>query len=463
MYNTSTEIKVGLFVIVALALFIWMAVRLGGFSWTQAGTYDLSTVFSTAGGLKQGVSVEVAGIQVGTVARIELFENKEALVTMAIREGVILPLDSEAHIRASGILGDKFVELVPGANSREDLTGGDRITTAKSAPEIADVLGQIGSIATDIKTITGPMAQGNTGADIRDMVSNFKAMSLRLDNLVSSNEAGLTAAIVGLQASMANLQEITTKINSGEGTLGQLINSDSAANEIHTSLASIRSITHKIDSGDGTIGRLINDETTVDKIDKTLSSINGYFEKEAKFQVFVDYQASYQTRHDYMKSTVNIRLQPAPDRYYLLGVTSDYFGKYKRTDRRFTDNNGNVSTSISEEWRRDKLKLNAQIARRYYDLVVRGGLIESGAGVGFDYYLDDDNLRLTFEVFSSDFDYNPHLRAEASYNIWKIFYVSLGYDDFISDRHRASPYFGIGIQFNDNDLKTLLSGAASAL
>ena len=463
MYNTSTEIKVGFFVILALALFVWMAVRLGGFGWTQTSTYHLSTVFPTAGGLKQGVSVEVAGIQVGSVVSIELFGNKEALVRMSIREDVKLPLSSEAHIRVSGILGDKFIELVPGDDTSDHLRGGDRITTAKIATDISDVMQQLGDIATDIKTITGPMAQGNTGAEIRDMVSNFKSMSLRLDNLVSSNESGLTQAIAGLQASMSNLQEITAKINAGEGTLGQLVNDDYTADEINASLSSLKSITHKIDSGEGTIGRLVNDETTVDKIDKTLTSLNGYFDKEAKFQVFVDYRADYQARHDFIKSTVNIRLQPAPDRYYLLGVTGDYYGKFKRTDSRFTDNYGNVTTSTSEEWRRDKLKLNAQIARRYYDLVVRGGLIESGAGVGFDYYLDEDNLRLTFEVFSSDFDYNPHLRAEASYNVWKIFYVSLGYDDFISDRGRSSPYFGVGIQFSDNDLKTLLSGAASAL
>ena len=156
-------------------------------------------------------------------------------------------------------------------------------------------------------------------------------------------------------------------------------------------------------------------------------------------------------------------MQSAPDRYYLLGVTGDYFGKYKRTDRHRTDQFGNKIETIDEEWRRDKLKFNAQIAHRFYDVVIRGGLIESGAGLGVDYYLDDDNLRLTFEAFSADFDHNPHLRAEASYNIWKLFYLNVGYDGFISDQHRSSLYFGIGMQFNDDDLKYLLSGAASAL
>lgn len=463
MYKTSTEIKVGLFVLAALAVFIWMAVKLGGFSLTSKDTYNLSTVFPSAVGLKQGVAVEVAGIQVGTVARIELYDNNQALVVMAIQEGIRLPADSTALIKASGILGDKYVELVPGISTSEKLDGGDRIATAKAAADVSDVMQQLGDIAADLKKITGPLAEGDTGADIREMVSNLKDMSERLDNLVASNETGLSESLSSLHTTMANLQEITTKINSGQGSLGQLVNDDSAVRELNASLASIREITGKIEAGEGTIGRLVNDDSTIDKIDNALDSLGEYFEKDKKFKVFVEYRADYLTRHDYLKSTVNIKLQPAPDRYYLLGVTGDYFGKYRRSDYRTTTPDGQILLSSDEEWRRDKLKFNAQIARRYYDLVLRGGLIESGAGFGVDYYLDEDNLRLTFEMFSADFDHNPHLRAEASYNLWKIFYVSIGYDDFISDQNRSSPYFGIGIHFNDDDLKYLLSGASSLL
>jgi len=462
MYKASTEIKVGLFVLLALGVFVFMAVRLGGLNLSRTATYSLSTVFPSAGGLKQGVAVEVAGIQVGTVSRIELYDDHQARVTMAIQEGIRLPVDSAAHIKASGILGDKYVELVPG-HSNEKLSSGGQISKAVPAADMADVMQQLGDIAADIKKITGPLAEGDTGSDLRAMVANLKDMSERLSGIVSANESSLGETLTALHTSMNNLQDITTKINEGQGSLGQLINSDSTVRELNRSLASIRHIAERIEAGEGTIGRLVNDETTIDKVDQALTSLNNYFEKEDKFKVFVEYRSDYLTRHDFLKSTVNVKLQSAPDRYYLLGVTGDYFGKYKRSDRTHTDSGGNKYETIDEEWRRDKLKFNAQIARRFYDVVLRGGLIESGAGLGVDYYLDEDNLRLTFEVFSGDFDHNPHLRAEASYNIWKIFYFNVGYDDFISDQHRASPYFGIGLQFNDDDLKTLLSGASSVL
>lgn len=462
MYKSGTEIKVGLFVLLALGVFAWMVIRLGGFHWSKTDTYTISTIFPSAMGLKQGVAVEVAGIQVGTVRRIELYDDNKARVALAIQDGIRLPVDSAAFIRTSGILGDKYVELVPGS-SEEKIRSGGQVATARGAADVSDVMQQLSDIAADLKKITGPLAEGDTGSDLKEMVNNFKDMSERLSGLVSSNESSLSETLKSLNTSMANLQEITTKINSGQGSLGQLINSDATVRELNESLASIRHIAQKIESGEGTLGRLVNDESTIDKIDQTLTTVNEYLDKENKFKVFVEYRADYLTRHDFLKSTVNLKLQPAPDRYYLLGVTGDYFGQYKRSDYRYGDAAGNIQESFKEEWRRDKLKFNAQIARRFYDVVLRGGLIESGAGLGLDYYLDEDNLRLTFEVFSGDWDRNPHLRAEASYNIWKIFYLRAGYDDFISDQHRASPYFGIGIQFSDDDLKYLLSGASSLL
>ncbi|UQZ88580.1 hypothetical protein C4J81_04910 [Deltaproteobacteria bacterium Smac51] len=462
MYKSSTEIKVGLFMLAAIGIFVWMAVRLGGFSIGSADTYQLSTVFPTAAGLKRGVAVEVAGIQVGTVIRIELYDDQQALVTMAIQDGIRLPQDSTAFIRASGVLGDKYVELVPGHPTEEKLADNDMIMNAKASADMSELFEKLGGIADDIKKITGPMAEGNTGSDIQELVANLKAVSQRLDTLVADNESGLKETLVNLNESMSNLREITDKIASGQGTLGQLINDDGAMREIRSALSSIQGIAGKINDGEGTLGRLVNDETTIDKIDQALTGINNYLEKEDKFKVFVEYRADYLTRHDYLKSTVNVRLQPAPDRYYLLGVTGDYFGSYSRTDYKNKEGH-TVRTSTKEKWERNKLKFNAQIARRFYDVVIRGGLIESGAGFGVDYYLDDDNLKLTFEMFSGDFDHNPHLRAEASYNIWKIFYVSLGYDDFISDQHRASPFVGFGFAFSDDDLKYLLSGASSIL
>jgi phospholipid/cholesterol/gamma-HCH transport system substrate-binding protein len=255
-----------------------------------------------------------------------------------------------------------------------------------------------------------------------------------------------------------NLEGITERISQGQGTLGQLIYDDDVVNELKGSLASIRDVTQKISSGQGTLGRLVNDSGTADKIDKALDSVNEYLEKGDEIVVALDFRADFMTRFSFLKGGAGVRIYTSPDRYYLLGVTADYFGSYQRTD--FTGAGG---TYTEEARNRSRLKINAQIAQRFYNFVVRGGIIESGAGIGIDYLMFDDNLIWTFEAFSGDFDHNPHLRAMATWRFWKFMYVSAGYDDFISDLHRSSPFVGVGFWFTDDDLKMLLGSASSFL
>ncbi|MDR1607790.1 MAG: MCE family protein [Deltaproteobacteria bacterium] len=456
MYSSSTELKVGLFVLAALAVVVWMALRLGVFSNIGEDYYRVNAVFDEASGLKQGVAVEVAGINVGRVAEISLFQADKALVVLAIRNDVRLPADSRAVIRTQGVLGDKFVEIYPGAKGGALLTSGSQIQETVSAVDMSELLEKLASVADDLKVLTSALAQDGGGQDLRDIVNNVKDLSRSLKDLTEANAPGVTKAIEKLGLVADNMVSITERIEKGQGTLGQLINDDSAMRELRSTLASLRTITDKVASGEGTLGRLVNDETTIDKIDQALTSVNNYLEKTDTMSVTVDYRADWMTRYNYLKSTVGVKIHTSPYRYYLLGVTGDYFGKYSRTDYEF---NG-------QEYRRDnhergKLKFNAQIAQRFYDIVVRGGVFESGAGLGVDWYLFDETLAVTLEAFSGDFDHNPHLRAMATYRFWKYFYVGGGYDDFISDLHRSSPFISFGFSFSDDDLKELLGGASS--
>jgi phospholipid/cholesterol/gamma-HCH transport system substrate-binding protein len=458
MYKTSTEIKVGLFVLVALLVIAWMAMRLGGFKSYDSGYYQLNAIFDQVTGLKTGVTVEVAGINVGRVGSITLADDK-AHVTMFIINGVLLPSDTRALIKAQGILGDKYVELVPGTASGGPLASGSSITNTASAEDIGALMEKLGSVADDLKILTSSLTADGGGQDLRDIVTNIKEVSASLNQLVKENGPGISETLASLERVSANLEQITGRVSRGEGSLGKLINDDAVIRELQASLGSLRSIADKINSGEGTIGRLVNDETTVDKIDEALTSVNSFLEKGDSISVAVDFRMDFMTRYSFMKGGANLKIYTSPDRYYLLGVTADYFGSYERID--YHGSGGQRYFTESRD--RSKFKINAQIAQRFYDFVLRGGVIESGAGLGIDWLLMDDNLTLTFEAFSGDFDHNPHLRAMATYRFWKFLYVSAGYDDFISDLHRSSPMLGVGFWFTDDDLKLLFSSASSLL
>ncbi|MDR2367701.1 MAG: MlaD family protein [Deltaproteobacteria bacterium] len=433
-----------------------MTFKLGGFQRTVQNYYQLDAVFPEAAGLKVGVSVQVAGIAVGRVEAIELFGD-QARVAMFVRKEVTLPVDTVAQIKTQGILGDKYIELAPGKDTRNYLSSGERIERTLESPDMSELFQKLSAVADDLKVLTSALASDGGGQDLKDIVLNLKELSQAVNGIVKTSGPGVQETLAALGRSVANMESISEKLNTGQGTLGKLISDDSLLREFHGALASLREITDKVASGEGTLGRLVNDEETIDKIDDVLTSVNAYMEKESKTHISVDFRADYMTAYKYAKGTANIKIHTSPDRYYVLGVTGDYFGSYSRTDY----SSGNASWR-RENYDRGRLKINAQIAQRYYDVVIRAGVFESGVGFGLDWEAVE-HLMLSFEAFSGDFDHRPHLRASAMYNFWKFLYVGGGYDDFISDQGRRSPFVSFGFFFTDDELKYLLSSATSLI
>lgn len=493
MAKFTTEAKVGIFVFIGLLVLGYMSFKVGGFKVGRDKGYPVAAVFDTATGLKTGVPVQIAGIEVGIVEDIAL-EDGRARVSFRVRSDVPLPLDSTAVIRTSGVLGDKYVEIVPGSKGAPTLEPGGRLVNTRAPADVDQLIAKISQISDDIKRVTGSMSEVLGGPEgtssMREILTNLREMSGTMAQLVRDNNEQLnmmirnltdfSADLKGMSGAnreninaivasfrvtserMANtitaLQDISERINRGEGTLGALVNDDTTIKDLNATMASLKDVSEKINQGQGTIGKLVNDPSTAEQIDEALSGVNKYLSAQDRFQFYIDYRGEWLSAHQDLKSTLNVRIQPRPDKYYLLGVTSDTHGTYKRSEKLFTTN-GVESTVVEETRDRDEIKFNAQIAKRYHDFVVRGGLIESAGGLGIDYYMLNDDLMLSMEAFKGDTERNTHLRFTVSYDFWKYFYMTAGYDDIISDEDRQSPFFGIGLRFADEDLKYLLTSA----
>lgn len=493
MAGFTTEAKVGVFVLVGMALLAYMSIRVGGFDLSRDKGYEVYAIFDNASGLKKDVPVEVAGISVGKVNSIAL-DNGKARINLNINSEVPLAMDCIAMIRTKGVLGDKYVEIIPGSSDLPKLKDGERIVQTRTPTDIDQIIAKVGEISDGITEVTTSLSDvlgGEDGAgELRKIIANFSEMSENLAKLTRDNNKQLEMMIANLtlfsedlrtmsQANKANinailvsfaetskrmghtiasLQEISAKINRGQGTIGALVNDDVTVKKLNSTLASLRDISEKINAGQGTLGKLVNDTTTADQLEEALTGVNKYLAKQDQFRVFVEYKSEWLFDSDDHKWTLNVRLQPSRTKYYLVGITSDSFGTLKTEEKTLTING--VTTSWKEETRKKgDIKFNAQIAKRFYDLVIRGGMIESGGGVGLDYYMYDDKLKFTLEAFTGDVDYNPHVRVAAQYDIWQYIFITAGYDDIISNQGRSSPFFGIGLHFNDDDLKYLLSSA----
>jgi phospholipid/cholesterol/gamma-HCH transport system substrate-binding protein len=117
MKRSALDIAVGVFVILGILALGWLSIRLGKVELWGGGNYVVTADFPSAGGLKTGSSIEIAGVQVGRVTAIRL-DNYQARVVMAVENRVKLTEDSIASIKTKGLIGEKFIQLSPGGSDK---------------------------------------------------------------------------------------------------------------------------------------------------------------------------------------------------------------------------------------------------------------------------------------------------------------------------------------------------------
>ena len=115
MKKSSVEIIVGLFMCAGIACMAYTSIKLGNVDLFNTDYYPVKASFTSVSGLKKDTNVEVSGVQIGKVESIRL-ENYQAIVTMLIRKNIEIQDDAIASIRTKGILGDQYIEILPGAS-----------------------------------------------------------------------------------------------------------------------------------------------------------------------------------------------------------------------------------------------------------------------------------------------------------------------------------------------------------
>jgi phospholipid/cholesterol/gamma-HCH transport system substrate-binding protein len=140
MKKTSLELIVGIFLLAGFISFSWLAVKMGDINPFANETYPVTARFTSISGLKEGTTIELAGVVVGKVSKIELDAGEyEAVVHLNIDKTVELTDDSIASIRTSGIIGDKFIKLTPGG-SEIFLEAGDEIDETESSISLEELV-----------------------------------------------------------------------------------------------------------------------------------------------------------------------------------------------------------------------------------------------------------------------------------------------------------------------------------
>ncbi len=139
MKRVNVETAVGMFIFLGILALAFLSVKLGKLEVIHTGGYTIYADFTNIGGLKPGATVEIAGVEVGTVKSIRLNRNYQAHLSLNIAKGVQIQDDAMASIRTKGLIGEQYVQITPGG-SEQILSTGGKIRDTESAIDIQQLI-----------------------------------------------------------------------------------------------------------------------------------------------------------------------------------------------------------------------------------------------------------------------------------------------------------------------------------
>jgi len=267
--GTGKQWKVGLTVIVALAVGI-VAVFLIG---EQANLFrrkaSYFVMFNNVGGLNAGNPVQLNGVDVGRVTEVILPEEPgendiRVWLTVDRRYADRVRQDSEAKIKTLGLLGDKFIEITSGSLQFPPVDpDGGQIATAP-ATSLDELLATGEGLMDNVMSIS---------FSLRNILARMEEGEGLLGQLTRDTPEGerLTTSIVG---TMETIERVAETVEHGQGPLPRMLNDPELATSMEASLARLESVLAKVDEGDGALPMLLNDPESAARVEEALASLS---------------------------------------------------------------------------------------------------------------------------------------------------------------------------------------------
>lgn len=450
----TAEFKVGLLVIGIIALIGYMTIGVSEDPSYLGRSKTYWFEVDNASGLIKNSATKMAGINVGVIKNIKLVNGKARLY-ITIDPEVQITEKTRIEIRAQGILGDRYVEIVMLDGAAPELADGSQIVEVLDKGSLDAVMNQVSNLTGSLSDIADTLRSAMTGegddkSPIGRIITNLETLTSDIAEITNEKKDEIKDVV-------DNLHDVTGEIKaliddpSDEGFKASFAKLNRGLARVDNITKNFEEVSDKLNSGKGTLGKLINDESTVDEINTAIAGVNEFIGTASKTHMSLDFNTAYLSDADAAKSYIGVKIQPGLDRYYELAVIDDPKGKIER-EIRDSSLTGVDDTTITYK---NKVKFTALFAKNFYDFTVKAGLIENTGGLGFEYNFIPKRFKFMFDAFDFAAD-QPHLRAGLRYAIAHGIYIIGGADDFV-DKNEVSGYLGAGIDLSNDDLKLLLS------
>jgi phospholipid/cholesterol/gamma-HCH transport system substrate-binding protein len=283
--------KLGLFVIIGLAVLIFALFMIGQNTNLFEASYSLSARFRSVGGLRQGNNVRYGGIEVGTVRRVIIVDDTTMRVDMTIKSAMksIIRKDASTGIATDGLIGNRVVNIFPGSTSAAYAVDGDMLL---ATPQL------------NTEEMMATLAKSNR--NIFEISEKLKATITRLNNSEglwkilndSTLSTDLKRSLLHIEKAAGNAEHMTASLNgivddvkSGKGNLGTLLRDSGIVMNLGETVANLKKVsgqaeqlaTHldkmamdineEIQTGHGTVHTLLRDTAMAGNLSRTLVNV----------------------------------------------------------------------------------------------------------------------------------------------------------------------------------------------
>jgi phospholipid/cholesterol/gamma-HCH transport system substrate-binding protein len=432
----SRELRVGIFlggVILIVAAFIFIVGDMSALF--QRPGYSLLARFDSAAGLDEGAEVKMAGVLVGRVKAIRL-ARRRAEVELKIYPTIEVPEDSKVTLSVLGLLGEKYVEIIPG-QSAKNCAAGDELGILPSigfdqiGPLLQSVGDEVKEAGAALKEVLGPATReslnktleslASLAAELRDVVGakdgDFRKTIAQagrtfedLNRKIEDISAELSDSIrVILEIASENRENLKVDLESIKELIGR----------IEESVKLLNSSLEKINRGEGTIGKLVNEPDLYTRAEDTIADVQRTVRPLAAFRAAGEIRADYFGKSDLVRPAVSLGLWAGPSNFLWAGL-------------------------VRNPWEK-RLEFTLQGGRRWGPIAPRIGFLESEFGVGLDCYTLQDRLIFSFEGFDFNRETQPHFRVMSRFLAFGNVRLIAGLDDF-SLAARREFFFGLGVE-----------------
>jgi phospholipid/cholesterol/gamma-HCH transport system substrate-binding protein len=475
----STELRVGIVVLVAIGVLGYFIINMDAAGWFESQeAYEINVLFDSIAGIAVDAPVRLAGVRVGRVGGVELSADGQALVQLRLEPEVRLRDGAVATVASMGILGEKYVELTAGDLGSPEVVSGGYIDAGApvSIDQMVVVMNNIASNAEQItSSLTNVFGTEAGEARMQRILDNLETFTADMGSLVQANRAQIDATtgnIEDLTAALAEslppmveemrtlVADLNTLVNENEARFGETTgNLRDITESFERSAGQLEEIMSKINTGDGTMARLINEPETVEKmnqaldtVDDSLSAFDTFFNRVGQAQFSFSLRSEYYVDSEATKNYFGFRLGLGQrnNRALILGLVDDNIGALA-VENSITDLFNSQGELINTIYERKTIssqgfRFSALLAGRFGGWQFRGGLMENSVGGGADYYFGSDRWRLSFEAWDFGREPEPHLKFGGSFTFFERLFFVLGYDDILSEDLRQV-YVGAGFTF----------------